>query len=164
MSTTEAERLVNLIDLKISELKTVCEGIDEQTAGRAPEGRWSPKQILSHMCGPEGKGLMSSVTAFFEQDTPRIDLVAEDPFFSENRANMTFSQLLLEAELEYTKIAGFTSTLDESQLQRKAQIPLMKDSPLGEYPTLGAWIEVIAVNHVAFHIGHLKEILQQLGK
>jgi hypothetical protein len=164
MSETEAERLLELIDSKISELRTVCESIDEQTAGRAPEGRWSPKQILSHLCGPEGKGMMASITVFFEQDTPRIDLVAEDPFFSESRAHMTLMQLMSEVDLEFAKIAGFTSSVNEQQLQRKAHIPALKDSPLGEYPTLGAWIEAIAGRHIDFHIRHLKEILQQLGK
>jgi hypothetical protein len=164
MPETEAERLVELIDSKMTELKTLCEGIDEQTAGCAPAGRWSPKQIISHLCGPEGKGLMPAITVFFEQDTPRIDLVAEDPFYSANRANMTLMQLIVEADLEYAKIAGFTSTLNENQLKRKAHIPLLKDSPLGEYPTLGAWIETIAGGHIDFHIRHLKEILQQPGK
>jgi hypothetical protein len=164
MSTTDAATLVNMIDKEITELGIVCEGIDEQTAGRAPEGRWSPKQILSHLCGPEGKGMMASISAFFEQDMPRIDIVTEDPFFSENRANMTLAQLMSEVELEYSRVAGFASALDEKHLSRKAHIPSMKDSAIGEYPTLGAWIELIAVGHISFHLSHLKEILEQLGK
>jgi hypothetical protein len=164
MATTAAATLVGIIEQEIAELKKICEGIDEQTAGSAPEGRWSPNQILSHLCGPEGKGMVASMSAFFEQDTPLIDAKPEDPFFSESRANMTFAQLMSEVELEYSRIAGFTSALDERHLERKAHIPMLKDSPIGEYPTLGAWIELIGISHLSFHIGHLKEILQLLGK
>jgi hypothetical protein len=38
---------------KIEELKRVCEGLDENTTSSAPAGRWSPKEILSHLLGPE---------------------------------------------------------------------------------------------------------------
>jgi len=162
MNESESVKLVKLIDTKISELKSVCEGIDEQIADRAPEGRWSPKQILSHLLGPEGKGMMATVTVFFDENMPRIDVEAANPFYTENRAKMTLKELMTEVELEYSRIAGFASALDPSHLSRKAHIPMMKDSAIGEYPTLGEWIEAIACGHIVFHIRHMNEIVQQI--
>jgi hypothetical protein len=162
MAISEGVRLSHLIRQKTEEFRAVCKGIDEKTASRAPEGRWSPKQIVSHLCGPEGLGYLPSMQAFLDQDTPRLDIKPEDPFFSEKRSRMTLSELLSEFEREYNRQIDFVKGLTEEQLARKAHIPLLKDTPLGEYLTLAQWIGAIADYHVGFHIDHLKEILQAL--
>jgi hypothetical protein len=160
MANTTGKQLAQSIRQQIGELKTVCEGVDENTAGRAPEGRWSPKEILSHLWGPEASGHLPMLRAFLDQDTPRLDLVAENPFFSEKRARMTFAELFTEVQQEYERIAEFTAGLSAAQLDRKAHVPMLKDSPLGEYPTLEGLVGGLGSYHVHFHTGHLREILK----
>ncbi len=163
MATAEGVQLSQVILQKMEQLKELSKGIDEKTASRAPEGRWSPKQIVSHLCGPEGVGFLPSMQAFLDKDTPRLDIKPEDPFFSENRSRMTLSELLSEFERECNRAAKFAEGLTDEQLARKAYIPLLKDTPMGEYPTLAQWIGAIGEYHVGFHIDHMKEILQALG-
>jgi hypothetical protein len=164
MSTPEGLKLANAVRQKIREINSLCKGISEETASRAPEGRWSPKQIISHLCGPEGVGLFPAVRLFLEQDTPRIDLEAENPFFTGKRTRMTMSELCEEFEKEYTQIADLVSGLSDEQLKRKAHIPLFKETPMGEYPTLADFAGALAEHHIEFHIKHMQEILQALGK
>jgi len=56
MATSTGKQLAQNVRQKIEDLKKVCEGVDENTASREPEGQWSPKEILSHLSGPEGSG------------------------------------------------------------------------------------------------------------
>ena len=163
MATNEGARLAESIRQRSEEMNRLCKGLSEETASRAPEGRWSPKQIISHLCGPEGGGPLPALRLILEQDTPLIDLKAEDPFFTGKRTGMTMSELLGEFNKEYLQIADLVAGLSEAQLKRKAHIPMLKESELGEYPTLASFVGGLTDYHMDFHIQHMQEIMQALG-
>jgi hypothetical protein len=163
MAMSRGAQLAQDIRQKIQELKQISRGVDENLASRAPENRWSPKQILSHLSGPEGAGHVPILRAILDSDIPTIDLETENPFFSESRARMSFGELLAECVKDYERVADLAAGLSEEQLKRTAHIPKLKDSPLGEYPTLEAVIIGLCEYHVQFHIDHLREILGALA-
>lgn len=163
MTTSRGGQLAQHIRQKVAALKLVCQGVDENLASRAPADRWSPKQILSHLCGPEGVGHLPLLRSFVDSDVPMIDLETENPFFTENRARMSFRELVAECELNYRRVASFAEELTEGQLARRAHVPKLKDSPLGEYPTLDGMIYGLCEYHVQFHIDHLNDVLAALS-
>jgi len=136
---TWGQALAEVVRQKMEEMTRLCENIGEETASRAPAGRWSPKEIISHLCGPEGAGLVPAVRLYLEQDTPLLDIEAEDPFFTGKRPGMTYAELLEEFKKEYTQIADLVTGLSEAELGRKAHIPLFRETDLGEYPTLATY-------------------------
>jgi hypothetical protein len=163
MTTSRGNQLAQEIRQKVAALKQVCQGVDEDLASRAPADRWSPKQILSHLAGHEDGGHLPILRAFIDSDTPMIDLDTENPFFTETRAAMSFSELVAECEMNYQRVANFAADLTGEQLARTAHIPKLKDSPLGEYPTLDGMINGLGEYHIQFHIDHLREILAALS-
>lgn len=106
---------------------------------------------------------MPTLRAILDQDTPRLDIEAENPFFTGKRTSMTMAELLAEFEREYGRMADLVEELTQEQLDRKAHLPLLKESPLGEYPTLAGWIGVLTDYHINFHVNHMKEIVRELG-
>jgi hypothetical protein len=101
--------------------------------------------------------------SFIDNDTPLLDLDAGNPFYTEKRAAMSFSELLAECEANYKQVASFVEGLADEQLARTAHIPELKETPLGEYPTLGGMIHGLGEYHIQGHIDHLREILAELA-
>lgn len=159
---SEGIQLAQSIRDKAAEFRSLCSGLDEATASRTPEGRWSPKQIVSHLIGAEGGGFLPLLQVFLDRDTPEIKLDPGNPHFTDERARMPMSELLAEFDARYERIATFAAERTTEQLQRKAHVPALKETPMGEYPTLAAFIQGVAEGHLGFHVDHMREILQAL--
>jgi len=163
MPNQDGKEIAQGVLVKMAEFKKSCEGLNEEISSRAPEGRWSPKQIISHLCGSESSGHLPILKSFIEQDTPEIKIDPENTYWSGKRSRMSLAELLIEFEREYTRIAAFVESLSEKELSRRAHIPMLKDSPLGEYPTLAQLAAGLSNHHIVFHIDHMREIMQALG-
>ena len=166
MATATGARLAQEIKKQMGELQKVCEGVDEDIAVRNPVGRWSPKEILSHLLGPDKSGHLPMLQAFIDQDEPTVHMEVENPFFTEKRARMTFRQLLSKVAAEYDRLAEFAAGLSPDVLDRQARVPMLKGTPLGEFPTLESMIGMLCGmegSHIQFHTGHMREILRELN-
>ncbi len=163
MTTSHSIELAGMIRRKAAELKEACREVDENLAARAPGDRWSPRMIISHLCGPEETGHTAFLKAFIDSDTPRLELNAGNPFYTDKRAAMSFSELLAACEANYEQVAGLVEGLNDAQLARMAHIPELKETALGEYPTLAGMINGLGEFHIQSHIEHLQEILAELA-
>jgi hypothetical protein len=163
MAAPDGNRLAETIRQQLEEINQLGKGLDEATASQSPAGRWSPKEIISHLCGPEGMRYTKVIQTILEQDTPLVEVEAANTYFTGKRSQMSLAELLSLLKEQYGSMAEKTAGLSDENLARKLHVPLFKDSPLGEYPTLAMFISAMTRYHLGEHIQHLKEILQLLG-
>jgi len=138
--------------------------VGEEAAGRRPgEAEWCVKEVLSHLCGDEGVGVVSNFRRFIDEDTPLIGIVTGLPYYTPKRQAMTSEQLLAAVRGEYDEIAQFLGGLSDEQLARTARVPFLKETPLGEYPTLALFAGVIVNFHLNDHINQIRTAAQRVG-
>ncbi len=94
MPDQDGKEIAQGVLTKMAEFKKSCDGLDEENSSRAPEGRWSPKQIISHLCGSEGGGPVKILKSFIELDKPEIDLDPENTHWTGKRSRMSLAELL----------------------------------------------------------------------
>jgi len=59
------------------------------------------------------------------------------------------------------EIKQAVSGISEEQLNRKARAPQLKETPMGEYPTLGQLAVALINFHLNDHVNQLRNLSQQ---
>ncbi len=142
---------------RLRELDEALDGIDEAKAGQRPmEGDWCCKEVLSHLMGDEGERYVTSLRRFIDEDTPLIGVMVGLPYYTSARQAMSLAEMRSGVRGQYQEIADFLSGLDDSQFARKARVPLLKDTPIGEYPTLAQWVGALLDLHLPDHVDQIR--------
>lgn len=155
-----APSLHQQLQQKVDEIKQTVSGISEEKASKRPsEGEWCVKEVLSHLSGDDGDdfAILQRVT---EEDTPLVEFEIGVSHY-EGRENMSVGELMSRVDATYGEMAKFLSGLSEEQLARKAHAPQLKETPLGEYPTLGLLAGALINFHLNDHINHLRNLSQR---
>lgn len=149
------------LEQKVQEVKKVVGGLSEEQAQKRPaDGEWCAKDVLAHLTNGETAVAMYEMNRFLEEATPALSIVPGTTSEEAARSNST-QQLLSKFEKQYAELGTFFAGLTEDQMSRKANIPFLKETPLGEYPTLGQWAGAIVNFHLADHIQHLTTLSKQ---
>ena len=74
--------------------------------------------------------------------------------------NPLYRGTVIYGKARYSEIGRFVGGLTDEQLSRKANIPLLKETPLGENVTLAQWTGAIINFHLNDHINQLRHLSQ----
>lgn len=145
---------------KVREVKDLVSSVGADGAARKPAPEeWCVNEVLSHLIGEEIGEWRSRVEAILNEDTPFIDLT---PGLTYPVAHgQTTEKLLASFENEYTEMGRRFEGLTEEQLNRKAHVPLFKETPIGAYPTLAQFAGAIINFHLNAHIEQLKNLCRE---
>jgi hypothetical protein len=151
------ETLSQQLSAKVKEVTEAVSGLSEEQAAKPKgEGEWSAKQVLSHLCGNDDALSMYEFNRFLTEETP--DLGIAPGSYADIRKDAPVSELVSKIESDYKQIGSFFAGLNDEQLGRKAHVPFLKETPLGEYPTLGQWAGAIINFHLADHVNQLRAL------
>ena len=154
---TMGSALSEQLAAKVKEVTAAAAGLsDDQAAKPKVEGEWSAKQVLSHLCGDADALSMYEFKRFLAEETPDLGLSPGN--YGDTRKNASVKDLVSRIESDYAAIGRFLAGLNDEQLGRKAHIPFLKETPLGEYPTLGQWAGAVIHFHLADHLNQLRAL------
>jgi DinB superfamily len=149
------------LDRKVQEIKQAVSGLSEEEASKKRgEEEWSVKEVLSHLSGDGSTDAASLLDRVVKEDTPQIDIHPGMSYY-EGRESIPLRELTSSVESTYSEMGAFLSGLNEEQLNRKAQVPLLKETPIGEYPTLGQLAGALINFHLNDHVQQLRNLSQQ---
>jgi len=63
-------------------------------------------------------------------------------------------------ESQYAELVTFLAGLTDEQFGRKAHVPALQASPLGDYPTLGQYAGFIVNVHITTHVNQVRALCQ----
>jgi DinB superfamily len=146
------------LDQKVQEIKQAVSGIDDEKASQKKGAdEWSVKEVLSHLSGDGSSDAVSLLDRVIKEDTPEIDIHPGQSYY-EGRESIPVKELTSRVESTYTEMGSFLAGLSEEQLNRKAQVPLLKETPIGEYPTLGQLAGALINFHLNDHVQQLRNL------
>ncbi len=146
---------------RIRTIEQLTSDVSNEQAGEAPaEGEWCVKEVLSHLAGDETRSFYDGIKAFVDEDTPTYDLTPGDSYFDSAREGASIGELRTSVVDQYGRIGDLLGSLSEEQLTRTAHTPQFKDTPIGEYPTLGAWSAALINYHLSDHIAQIQSLCQ----
>ncbi len=147
------------VSQKVQEIKQAVSGLSDEKASERAEGGWCAKEVLSHLIG-DGN-MVGRFNQILQEETPALDVIPGQSAYDAERERTPVSDLLASVESQYSELGTFLGGLSEVQLSRKAHVPYLKDSPLGEYPTLGQFAMGIINFHLNDHIQQLCTLAQK---
>ena len=155
-----AQGLQEQVAGKVNEIKSLVEGLSGERGTKKPSvDEWCVNEVLSHLIGPELGSWKGGIESIIREDTPLIDL-SPGVSYHESRSGQSTAELLAAFEKEYTAVGEYLGSLSEEQLNRKAHVPIFKDTPLGEYPTLEQFAAGIVNYHMADHVQQIRNLCQ----
>jgi hypothetical protein len=145
------------LESKVSEIKELVSRVEESRASQAPAaGEWCVKEVLTHL------GVGSAVSARYkrivEEETPFIEISLGQSNFDEQQRARPVGAILGDVVARYSEVADYLGSLSGEQLQRKAHVPLFKETPFGEYPTLEQLASGLINFHMAAHASQLQNL------
>ncbi len=164
MVSTAATSLRDGLEARMRELEEAVEPVNQEAAARRPgEAEWCVKEVLSHLCGDEGDDAVAMLRRILDEDTPLIGIVRGLPYYTPTRQAMRLEELRNDVSKRYEGVAEFLGSLSDEQLNRKARVPLLKDTPIGEYPTLAQFVGAQINFHLPDHINQIRTAAQRVG-
>ena len=148
--------LLEALDTTKTELLEIFEDIDEEKSNYAyEEGKWTIKEMLSHMIDTERVMSYRALRLARNDKTP-LPGFEQDDFVDHANANArTLEELLNEYEVVRNATKVLFETFDNEVLQRKGTV--------SDGPMIVAALGYIIAGHERHHVGVLKERYLQVA-
>ena len=155
---------------KVNDLRTRTDKSWAQLHGMEPHldqsdrpGQWTTREILCHLLFEPGWKAVTELKSFADKDLPVIDLNPGEMDVTPERKAMTLRQFTDALESQRRDVMNYLEGLSESDLNRKARIPLFKEIKGIDEIDIPTFVGALFEYHWNDHAGQLTKIRKAVG-
>ena len=163
MANATITELRKKTDASWDNLSRQLDGMEPYLERSDAPGEWTTRQVLCHLLSEPGWNPVTVLKSFSTQDLPEIDIVPGQCNVTPERQKMTLQQLEAALDTQRREIFGYLETLSETDLQRKARIPLFKRIMNTEEVPIPTYVGAMFGYHWKDHAGQLAKIRKAVG-
>ncbi len=144
--------------------------VTRQLEGMAPymeradgPDEWTTREVLSHLLFEPGWKPSTQLRTFATSNLPVIEIGPGDTFVDDERRRWKLEQFVEALDAQRRDVFEYLETLPETELERKARIPLFKTFMGTEEITLPVYVGAMFDFHWNDHAGQLAKIRKAVG-
>ena len=144
--------------------------INKQLQGMEPyldksdaPGEWTARQVICHLLFEPGWDPVVLLKSFSTSNLPVVEIKGGAADTSGARATASLKQLLDGLDAQRRAIYGYLEGLSDTDLQRKARIPLFKQLMGNEEVPIPVYVGALFDYHWNDHAGQLAKIRKTAG-
>ena len=150
-------------DAASANLNRQLEGMEPYLERSDAPGEWTTRQVLCHLLFEPGWKPASLLRTFAERDLPVIDISPGSTNVTPEREKMTLEELAGALDDQRRELFGYLEGLNDSDLQRKARIPLFKQFMGTDEIPIPMFVGAMFDYHWNDHAGQLGKIRKAVG-
>jgi DinB family protein len=163
MANATVTELKKKSDAASANLNRQLEGMEPYLERSDAPGEWTTRQVLCHLLFEPGWKPASLLRTFAERDLPVIDISPGNTNVTPERQKMTLKELAGALDGQRRELFGYLDGLSDSDLQRKARIPLFKQFMGTDEIPIPMFVGAMFDYHWNDHAGQLGKIRKAVG-
>jgi hypothetical protein len=163
MATQTVRDLETKSDAAWKNLTAQLAGMEAYLERADAPGEWTAREVLSHLMFDPDYRPAALLAGFSERDLPVIEISPGDNFLTPERRRMTLAQMIAALDAQRREVFTYLNGLGETDLGRKARIPLFKSFMGTDEIPLPMFIGALYDHHLNDHAGQIAKIRKAVG-
>ena len=164
MSNATVNELRKKNDAAWERLERQLAGMEARLERAHAPGQWTTRQVLCHLLFEPGFRPTGLLECFAAADPPLIEIIPGVATVTVERERMTLAELSAALDAQRRQVLSYLDTLGESDLDRKARIPLSRPLIGADEITLAIFVGAMFDRHWHGHADQLAQIRQAVGR
>jgi hypothetical protein len=163
MASTKVKELRARSDKAWAHLRAQLQGMEPHLDRSDQPGQWTTREVLCHLLFEPGWKPVRVLKTFASKDLPVIDIRPGDTDVTPERKAMTLKQYTDAIESQRRDVMNYLEGLSESDLTRKARIPIFKEIMGVDEIDIPTYVGALLEYHWNDHAGQLAKIRKAVG-
>jgi hypothetical protein len=163
MASEGVKQLKERADAAWASLTRQLQGMEAYLERADAPGEWTTREVLSHLLAEPGWEPVALLKTFATSDLPVIEIGPGDTHVTPERQRMTLPEFVAALDRQRRSVFDYLESLSETDLQRKARIPLFKTFMGTEEIPIPLYVGAMFDYHWNDHAGQLAKIRKAVG-